>query len=177
MIASRDDVLDALDKLERATRSIPPDKKALFADAIESEKLTRAQLGDAVMTCVKRSKNTFFPAVGAILEAARPPGVNAPPSEGHKSADPIVALEREIEVQTAWMRKHEDRLNDFGVRMARKAIERAQDHINRRLQERGISKRYVGVGVEDFGASDLVGAPARTTQGDIDDWLHNSEDA
>lgn len=176
MIATRSEILDALGKVEYASKSIHPDKKALYADVFEEERLTVGQLGDMVRGCVKRLKFSAFPTPAFLLECARPPAINAPSGDGHESKDPIIWLENEVDVQTRWARHFEERGNDYGARMARLAIERAHTAVNSRLNERGLPARYTASGAEDFGASSMQGIPVRTEQRDFHDWTREAED-
>lgn len=170
-IAYRDEILDALWKIGKVTRPIDADKQGIYADALESEKLTRAQVGDMVRGCVKTLRIGFFPTPAKLIDFARPPAINAPSSDA-RPFDPIASFEREIEVQTEWLRKFELRGDEFHARCARVAIERAQIGINERRKHRGSPARYVAAGVEDFGA-----AAAGDKQADFHDWTHDSEDS
>lgn len=144
-IATRDEILDALWKIGKITRPIDSDKQSIYADAIESEKLTRAQLGDMVMTCTKTLKVGFFPTPAKLLEFARPPSVNAPSGDG-APYDAIRSLENELSVQLAWRNRFRDQGQDHRADQIEKDCAKIRDHIDRRLQERGLAPRYAGNG-------------------------------
>lgn len=172
-IAYRDEILHALWKIGKCTRPIDSDKQGIYADVLASEKLTRAQLGDMVMTCTKTVKVGFFPTPAKLLEFARPPAINAP--SNWKSVDPIVQMEREIDIQTQWLRKFEARADEFRAKCARADIGKLQDRINERRKSRGQEPRYVGVGVETFGSDARSGA-GTPIQLNVEDWTRETED-
>lgn len=149
---NRTEILAHLHKLEVAFKPMRPDRMALYADVIEKNNLSERELRDGVIACIETLE--YFPAIAQILARARPVCTGQPPSTEQDSKDAIILHEDEIAVQTAWMRKFEAKGDDYGVRVARSAIERAQDAVNRRLLARGLGSRYVAVGVEQFGADE-----------------------
>jgi len=149
---NRTDILACISQLEIAFKTISGARSALYADVIEKNNLTEPELRGAIVKIIETMDR--FPTVSQILTAARPPRVGQPPSDPQDSKDPIVQYEEEIAIQTQWLRRFESKGDDYGMRVARRAIERAQDAINRRLEHRGYAPRFVGVGVEQFGADE-----------------------
>lgn len=149
----RQDILVALHQLEIAFRRMPPDKIALYADVLEKKQITETELQRGILGCVESYEH--FPSLSQILLQARPVTINAPRLDAEKDTDAISLLEAEITVQTGWLRRFEAKGDEYHSRMARLAIERAQEKINNRLRERGLGTRYVAVGVEEFGADEM----------------------
>lgn len=150
------DILVALQRLEHAHRSQSPERLAVYVEGIQRHRITPGQLGDAVNTALDRCDR--FPALSELLRYARPESVNMPRRDGDEGGeDPIAGLEREIDVQNAWLRRFAQKGDEYGQRMARLAIERASAKVNDRSAARGAGPRYVAVGVEVFGSE----SPAR----------------
>lgn len=148
---SERDILVALQRLEHAHRPQSPERLAVYVEGIQRHRVTPGQLGDAVNTAIDRCDR--FPALSELLRYARPEAVNMPRRDGEEGGvDPIVLLERDVEVQNAWLRRFAQKGDEYGQRMARLAIERASRKMNDRLEARGQGPRYVAVGVEVFGS-------------------------
>lgn len=174
--ATRTEIIDGIGKIEMATRSIHVERKAMVADAMERRRLTFEEVIRAVEVCVEQWEGAFFPPTAKILGWARPVTTNAPQRELDGSRDPIIGLEREIALHTEWLRIFEQKGDAFRSHCARVEIEGAQKRINNRLQERGLSPRYVAVGVELFGAEDTRSKANRPVQANFGDWPEQEYD-
>lgn len=167
------DILVALQRLEHAHRSQTPERLATYVEALQRNHVTPGQLGDAVNTALDRCDR--FPSISELLRYARPEATNMPRRDGDDGhEDPLTTLEREIEVQNAWLRQFANRHDDYGQRMARLAIERASQKVNDRLAARGQSPRFVAPGVEVFGSDDRA-SRAAPVKDILSGWMARDE--
>lgn len=167
-LASRDRVVTTLQVLEGWYGGIKADRLSALADGIYEEAPTHEELEAMLKTCKREWKSRFFPTISVLLLWLRPPSAKGPDHE-RPAEDAVVRLEREREIQVQWRRHYEQRGDTNRATAAQRDIDALDARINARLEARGQARRYLGAGVEDFGA------PASTQCG-FQDWSSATED-
>lgn len=138
-----DHIDEGLTRLQQSFRKQPDERMTLYAQVLRRHRLTESEMSDAVVQAFEHCE--FFPSVKKLLEYARPAGVNLPRrDDGARPYDAIADLEAQITVCLAWARQFEERGDTYRRDQIEKDIRRYQDHIDRRLQERGLAPRYAG---------------------------------
>lgn len=147
--ATHDEIVAALNLIGSWTTSPRGDRLAGLAAGLEEESppLTAGEIQAMTAACRTTWKSRFMPPLSVLRDFARPPR-QAHPDEQRESQDPVIALERERSVLISWQRHYDQRDDQERVAMIRRDRQRLEDHINRRLQERGLSPRYTESGAE-----------------------------
>lgn len=86
---NREAIVAALHRIETATRTVSPERIALFADVLIKHHVTEAQMGDAVHMTLEHWESNSFPPIAKILKWAHPSTENAPRRDGATSFQEI----------------------------------------------------------------------------------------
>lgn len=139
----RNEILVFLNRIEDATRTAPPGKLALFADALLEQRIRAGEMADALRGCLREWRTPRFPPLAKILEWARPAAQNQPRrDEEPREYDAIADLEKQISVLIPWARHYEDKGDLFKRDEIEREIRKHKDHIDRRLVARGKNAKY-----------------------------------